>query len=862
MIKVTIDDKTVFIEKPITVLEAAERAGVNIPTLCHFKGLTPWGGCRFCLVEIEKIPKLQTACTTMITDGMVVKTETPAIQSARRFILELLLINHPLECPYCDKAGECELQDAVMKYGPSTGRFREQKRQYTESFDDPLIVRTPQRCILCMRCVRMCDELQGAFSIVVINRGDRSLIEPFSGKRFDCDYCGNCLTACPVGALTSKLSRHVYREWTVDNILSICGFCGVGCSLLFQMRGDTLIRTWSPQRDAGVNSGLTCVMGRFGYDILNSEDRLREPLIKKDNKFLRVSIDEALDYVSKSLKEIRHNYGPNSIAFIAGGRLTNEEAYLLQKLARGIGTNNISSISETGRFQLQAFFEEVFGQGFTSNPLKGILNSDTILVTGGDPLRINPVLGVFIRQASRAGAYVVPAGFYDGIMNHSSYNFMADKRWRDEGEILFDIARQMIDIKGLPKNESVLKGLIEETGWMEHEKSGHNVKEVAEKLLSGRVSSIVVGSGIIQRKDYIINLISLGIITSLMDARVYLMQEYPNENGIIEMGCNGEYLPGGRPLHMDIMRRRYEEVWGFRVSSEKGLSLSETLDSIDKGKIKALYIAGLDPFMEIPGGGKLKKIFRKLDLLIIQESFHGGSSDIAHVILPMSFWIEREGTYINLERRLQYLRPALKEGDFSGWSLLAGLLRRFNIKGEYKGALDVWKEITHVSPIYGSIDYGDIKDGLLWPYRGEPLRGTEPTVEKWLGDIQMIEDLKKQSDIKILLEKDRYLSATISRYSKSLISIWDGANILISSNTLHKVGMMKERVVHIKGTYGSMELPVEVDDSIPDDIVYIKTVYPEKGIFTISGCEWSKYSGVPFLDTMDLYIENLQTTGR
>ncbi len=855
MIKVTIDGRTVFLEKPLTVLEAADLLGVRIPRLCHMEGLTPWGGCRLCLVEIEKVPKLQTACTTMVTDGMIVRTETPVIQSARRFMLELLLINHPLECPYCDKAGECELQDMVARYGPSQGRFREGKRQNPESFEDPLIVRTPERCILCMRCVRMCEELQGASSIVAINRGDRSIIEPFSGGRFDCDYCGNCLTACPVGALTSRLSRHIYREWFVENILSICELCGSGCSLLIQMRGEDLIRTWSPEIQRGINSGLTCVMGRFGYDILKSPERVKEPLIKKDNRLAKVSLDEALDYVSRRLKEIRHNYGPNSIAFIAGGRLTNEEAYLLQKFARGTGTNNISSISETGRLQLQLFFEEVFGQGFTSSPLRGILNSDTILITGGDPLRINPVPGVYIRQSYRNGAYVVSCGLYDGIRNHSSVEFMSDRIWKDEGDLLYGIARRMIDIKGMPEN-GLLKRLIESTGWMELRGMDHGLMEVVENLLRGKNTSIIVGNGIIQRRDYLINLISLGVIASITDARVYLLQEYPNEQGIIDMGCNGEYLPGWRPIHIDVMRRRYEEAWGFRISDERGLRLYEILESIEKGKIKALYVAGIDPVSEIPSGGKIAEILKRLEFFVIQDAFYGDSFQYSHAIIPMSLWIEREGTYTNLERRLQYLSPAMKESEYSGWYVISGLLRRFNVRSEYKNIRDVWREITHVAPIYGNIDYDDIKQGILWPYRGEPLRGVEPYIEKWLEDT-VVRDQGKERRLKILLEKDRYLSATISRYSKFLINIWDGAYIRMSGNTLSKEGLNRESEVYLRGVHGGVRVRVRVDDALPDGVVIAKSFYPEKGLFTITDCEWSRYSGVPFIDTFDLSIEKV-----
>ena len=233
MIKVTINGKEITLEKAVTVLGAAKSAGIKIPTLCYHEQLEKYGGCRLCLVEVEKMPRLQTACTLMVTDGMVVRTETEAIAGVRRSILEFLLINHPLDCPYCDKAGECELQDLVEKYGATSGRFKEEKRKVPESLDDPVLVRNMERCVVCTRCVRMCEGVQGAAAIGVISRGGHSHIEPFSGGKFDCEYCGNCVSVCPVGAMMSRLHRHSYRPWQlVSETETICPYCGVGCTFV------------------------------------------------------------------------------------------------------------------------------------------------------------------------------------------------------------------------------------------------------------------------------------------------------------------------------------------------------------------------------------------------------------------------------------------------------------------------------------------------------------------------------------------------------------------------------------------------------------------------------------------------------
>jgi NADH dehydrogenase/NADH:ubiquinone oxidoreductase subunit G len=280
MITVTINEKEITLEKPVTVLEAARSAGISIPTLCYHPALERYGGCRLCLVEVEKMPRLQTACTLMTADGMIVRTETDAIAEVRRGILEFLLINHPLDCPYCDKAGECELQDLVEKYGPTTGRYKEKKRKMPESLEDAIIVRNMERCIVCTRCVRMCEGVQGASAIAVMERGGHSHIEPFSGGKYDCEYCGNCISVCPVGAIMSRLHRHSYRPWQMtDQVETICPYCGVGCTVTAQVRDDTIKRV-IPKLGSPVNNGLLCSRGRFGYEFVGNRDRLTRPLIR------------------------------------------------------------------------------------------------------------------------------------------------------------------------------------------------------------------------------------------------------------------------------------------------------------------------------------------------------------------------------------------------------------------------------------------------------------------------------------------------------------------------------------------------------------------------------------------------------
>jgi NADH dehydrogenase/NADH:ubiquinone oxidoreductase subunit G len=408
MITITVNGKEIKLEKAVTVLEAARSAGIKIPTLCYHEQLEKYGGCRLCLVEVEKMPRLQTACTLMVADGMVVRTETEQIADVRRGILEFLLINHPLDCPYCDKAGECDLQDLVEKYGPAKGRFKEKKRKVKESLVDSAIVRNMERCVMCTRCVRMCEGQQGASAIAVIDRGGHSHIEPFSGGKFDCEYCGNCVSVCPVGAIMSRLHRHSYRPWQVkERHETVCPYCGVGCTVVAQVRDDVIMRV-IPKLGSAVNNGMLCSRGRFGYEFVGSKDRLTAPLIRKNGMLTEATWEEAITLVAQKLSDIKATFSSQAIAGISSLRCTNEDNYVFQKFMRAaVGTNNIDTTARTGFAGAQSFIENIFGQGATANIISGLANSDTVLVVGGDPTTINPILGLQIRACARRNGNVL-----------------------------------------------------------------------------------------------------------------------------------------------------------------------------------------------------------------------------------------------------------------------------------------------------------------------------------------------------------------------------------------------------------------------------------------------------------------------
>jgi len=841
MITITINGKEIRLEKPITILEAAEMHGIKIPHLCYHPLLERWGGCRMCLVEVEKIPKLQASCTLYVTDGMVIRTESEEIARARKAMLEFLLINHPLDCPYCDKAGECALQDLTIKYGASAGRFEEGKRRHPESFDDPLIVRNMERCISCTRCVRVCDKVQGASAISMVNRSNKTFVEPFSGGRYNCEYCGSCITVCPVGAIMSRLHKHAYRPWQIEKeVKTVCPYCGVGCSMILQVRANDIIRTMS-RPEVGINKGILCAKGYFGYGYIKSSERLTTPLIRKDGRLKEATWDEAFTTVAKRLMDIKERFGGESIGGIASARCTNEENYLFQKLLRaGLGTNNIDSIARTGFAVAQRYIEDVLGQGATANIVSGIPNSEGVIVIGGDPIHINPVLGVQVREAFRRGAIVLTIGYNPGLERYNTHNLSPYPF--TEAMLLSSIVLELRIIKEFSGNnksfEERIKGFkggsigdVERVCGID----GKDIKKVIKDLSAISSISLIIGPDILQRADVRTNLFLLTAIAYLLDARIYLLSERPNEQGVIDMGCLPDALPGGRPLDIESFRKRDEELWGFEIPSKTGLTLLEMIEASNSGQIKALYIMGENPVYNLPDSAFVRASLENLEFLVVQDIFMTETGEVADIVLPSLGWSEKEGTYTNLERRLQRLRKAIDRDGMEDWMILSEIGKKIGLTMPYNSPEDIMNEISKVSPIHAGLTYDDIEKGLnLWPYKGTPLRhklgaGDWPLTDAWIPE----EGPDRRDRLYISIERHMFLSGTLTRHSTSLNSIYQDAYAKVGPDTARRFGLNNGDLVTIKTEKGNILLPVKIEKGLPDFIISLTNNFREKGAMAL-----------------------------
>ncbi|MBI4654531.1 MAG: NADH-quinone oxidoreductase subunit NuoG [Nitrospirae bacterium] len=853
MITININEKEIRLDKPVTVLEAARTAGIKIPTLCAHELLEAYGGCRLCVVEVERMLKLQTACTLIAADGMVIRTKSEAISNARRSILEFLLINHPLDCPVCDKAGECELQDLVNKYGATAGRFKEEKRKVPESHEDRIFTRNMERCVLCTRCVRMCNDVQGASAINIVGRGGRSRMEPFSPTSFNCEYCGNCLTVCPVGAILSRPHLHSLRPWQIDKeVETICPYCGVGCSFVVQVRDESIKRV-IPRFGFGLNNGLLCSRGRFGYEVTGSQERIKVPLVRIDGKLHQSTWDYALNLIADKLKDIRDTHGGSAIAGIASPRCTNEDNYVFQKFMRmACKTNNIDSISRIGFASAQRYFEDLLGQGITANIILGLKNSDIILVLGGDPTAVNPILGLSIRAAARNGTKIAVIGNAKGLERFKTLRIVPDIF--KEAEVLEYLLTEIFRAKGLRGEKPALDRKIEGLSGKSLKIDIAGLAELKDVLLSGGSVSIVLGMDVVHRSRGHRILFAVAGITYLLEARLYLLSESSNEQGLIDMGCVPDMLPGGRPLVVGDFKKRFETVWKGTIPEKGGLTLMEIIEATKDKKIKVLYVMGENPVFNLPNTSYVKEALKSLDFLVVQDIFLTETAELADVVLPASGWSEKDGTYTNLERRIQLLRKAVNTpSSADDWRTISEISSKMGYEMHYPRAEDIMEEIATVSPLYKDLTYDEIEKGnCLWPYNGEPLRGV-------VSEIPAAEETFREYKEGLYLAPEKILfhSGTLSRRALALRKICPEPTLKIGTNHAEKLGLKEGDNVSVSTAQGSINVQVSIDTAIKDNKVLLGNNFEGRGVFSLLNYEIDPITKVPGIEGCEVTIEKI-----
>ena len=636
----TVDGKKLTAPAGTLLIDACKSAGIEIPAFCYYPGLSLQAACRMCVVRLEKVPKLQTACTTPVAEGMVVATETPEIAQARKATLQLLLGNHPLDCPVCDAGGECELQDMTFKYGAADSFYAEPKNHREEQKWSPVVYFDRPRCILCYRCVRMCGEGMDVFALGIQNRGSSSVIapnvpahmSPDNLAHVDCEQCGMCIDACPVGALTSGTYRYKTRPWEMNHVATVCTHCGDGCKTTLGVRstsdGSEIVR--GDNRDkSGINGDFLCNKGRYAFDFANNEDRITQPLVRQPNGELKpVSWEDALDHVGKRFRELRDTRGGKSIGIIGGNRLTNEEAYLLQKFARTVlGTNNIDH-HRTADYV--AFAQALAGHGDRTASLRDTLSAPAILLVGGDPTNQAPGTAWNIRtnvRNNRARLYVVNSAEIKLRRQAKAFVRLAPFGY---GALASFLAGDNAAASNAVSDVDAL-GAFRDT------------VKTEENLL------ILIGSEL--RGAELKNLIDFGL--TIPGAKFALLSDYSNSRGAADMGLLPDMLPGYTPL---VGNSSFAE---YNAPAEPGLDMLEIFDVAGRGELSALYVVGSNPVARYSvDPAALKDTF-----MVVQEMFLTETAALADVILPAANLYEKSGSVTNSYGDLQQVKKA---GDRAG----------------------------------------------------------------------------------------------------------------------------------------------------------------------------------------------------
>jgi predicted molibdopterin-dependent oxidoreductase YjgC len=805
-----------------------------------------------CLVEVEGIPRLQTACTLLPAEGMTVVTESEVVTKARRDVLELLLINHPLDCPFCDKAGECDLQDVVLEYGPTTGRYTEQKRLVPADHSDHLLARTMERCIACERCVRVCNEVQGVSALTMVRRGGETRMEPFSPDAFDCEYCGNCLPACPVGAILSTLEMHNYRPWQMDReVETVCGHCGVGCRLVVQVRDESIARIAS-HPGLGLNDGLLCSLGRFAYGYVGSEHRLSKPLIRREDKLEECSWEEAIALVAENLCAIRDAHGGEAIAGIASPRCTNEENYLFQKFLRVVcGSNSVDSLSRLGFAASQHYLESMLGEGITANEISSIRDCDAILVTGGDPAAINPILGTVIRQTARRGSRVGVFGRTPGLERFASVVVVPEHI--DEPAVLETLSAQVAAARERPGPvESITRASPFEA---RPSSSPPDIfSDLVDLLATATAPAIVLGPELVQRSDGNRALAAVAELTRLLRARLYLLAEGPNEQGVVDAGCVPDHLPGRVPIVDASGRRKIEAIWRGSVPETPGRSLMEITQAAGR-EVRALYVMGENPAFKVPNGPRIREALRAMDFLVVQDIFLNETGRLADVVLPALAWSERRGTYTNIERRMQRTLAAVApRAGRADWQIVCDVATAMGHPMEYSGPDQILKELIEASPLYGDLNPRELNgSGCLISRSIEPTRAElAPAAPK--------PRQRSEGNNGVFLAVDRVLfhSGTTSRHAVALQPICPEATARFGPELASSFDLEEGDHVRLSTALDSVTVPVQIDPSIRDRRVLLSNHYEGKGVLGLLDYTVDPVTKAPGLECCEVQVEKVE----
>jgi len=796
MVNLTIDGKQVTAPKNATIYEAAKANGISIPILCHDKKLKPFGACRMCLVEVEQMKGRQIpACTTPVTEGMIILTSTPEIIKARKMVLELLLLNHPIDCPVCDKGGDCDLQNLTYDYKVSANRFVDEKFQHEIDYNNPLIERDMNRCVLCGKCARICDEIVSYGALTFISRGIETKIGCEFEEGLNCEFCGSCVSVCPVGSLLARPFKFKARFWALSKKKTVCGYCGTGCNLTLGVKDNKVLTTLYDENQ-GFHNGQLCCRGRFGYQFISSDKRLTKPMIRKNGTLVESTWDEALQLVASRLS------GGNSTAALATPRLTNEELVLFKKLMETAGSNNYDHAAGYGHTALSEGFKKSFGTVASPSTILDIQKSDLLLVIKTDSYETHPVVGFEINMAVKN----------KGV----KLNILTDKRGKlaklpgakallhtpgSEIAVVNAIAKALMDAKlidaaaaalpGFAELESALAAFTPEAVEAQTGLSAAAIKQLAADYAAAEKALIIfpIGQAYAGHSAALASaLANLAILAGKLGKEgsgVLCMAEKNNSQGAVDMGF---YAANG------------------------GLDAAGILEGCRSGSIKTLFLAGENPLVSYPAHAKVAEALDKVEFLVVSDLFLTETAAMADVVLPACSYAEKEGTFTSVDRRVQHIMPAIgkvgqSRSDFQIFSSLITLL------GGSAPATPaaVFAEIAASVSAYAGMSYVSL---------GEEGAFTAITVKPALVPVKAVTGSPVAGKLALVTGSALYHNGTLSQYGEGPMYVCPEGYLELSRADAAAFNIVENDQLTVTSATGSMSLKAKVSPRMPQGVVF------------------------------------------
>ncbi len=882
LINITIDNIKVRAEEGITILDAAKKAGIKIPTLCVMPelGFTP-GSCRICVVEVVGVPALVASCVYPVREGLEIHTNNKRVARARKMTLEFLLANHPLDCMTCEKSGSCILEDLAYDFGIKKSRFEQNKKQIPLDETNPFIIRDLNKCVLCGRCVEICNEVQQSNIIDFGYRGTKTeiIVEGRTDLRnSNCVFCGQCVAVCPVGALIDKEAQGKGRTWEFKKVKTTCNYCGCGCNFDFNIKEGRVVKITS-NSESVVNGINLCAKGRFGYDYIHHEDRLTYPLIRKNGKLEKASWEEALQLISDKFNQFKKESGSDSLGVLSSAKCTNEENYLLMKFARAVlGTNNIDHCARLCHSATVAGLAQTFGSGAMTNSIEEIANTSVIYLTGSNTTENHPIIALEIKKAViKNGAKLIVADPREIELTKYATLWLRQRPGTDvalfNGLMNVIINEELEDEEFISRRtegyEELKKTVLRYTPEIVEKITGvpaKDIRKAARIYATAHTVSLIYSMGITQHTTGTDNVLSTANIAMLTgnvgkeSTGVNPLRGQSNVQGACDLGALPNVYSGYQKVNDPQVQEKFSKVWDVDLSNKIGLTVVEMLNAAYEGKIRGLFVMAENPAMSDPDLNHAREALKKVEFLVVSDIFMTETAEVADVVLPGVTIAEKDGTITNTERRVQLIRKAIEPvGDSKPeWRIICELAQKMGYNMSYSNPAEIMEEIASLTPIYGGMYYNRLeKAGLQWPCLDINHPGTKylhkDKFSRGKGKFSAVE-FKEAAELPdeeypFLFTTGRVLyhfhTGTVTRRSKGLNEIYPEALVEISPQDAQELKVEEGEFIEVASRRGKIRAKAKITKKSGKGVVFMSFHFHEAAANLLTNAALDPVAKIP-----------------